>query len=63
MEVRLCSRGVADDAEVSLVGADLDSVDDVRDELFDHEPVEVTSTGGRVEYHDDVIATVVDHCD
>ena len=63
VEVRLSSRGVADNADVSLVGADLDSVDDVHDELFDHEPVEGSSSAGRVEYNDDVTATVAVHCD
>ena len=46
VEVDICSRGVADNADVSLVGVDLDSVDDVHDELFDNEPVEFSDAGG-----------------
>jgi len=63
VEVINGSRGKADNSDVCLVCADLESVDDVYNELLDNEPVQVVDADGRVDYEYDVTTTAANHCD
>ena len=54
VEVINGSRGEADNSDVCLVSADLESMNDVYNELLDNEPVQAVDTDGRVDYEYDV---------
>ena len=62
MKVGYSRRGEADNSDVSLVGADIESADDVYNELFHDVPVKILNAAGRVKYEDDVTVTVADNC-
>ena len=55
-------RGEADNSDACLVGADLESADDIDDELLDGVPVTCLKAAGGVEYEDNVRGTVAGRC-
>ena len=54
---------VADDADASFVLADLQTTDDIHDELFDGVPVLSANAEGRVDHEDDVSLAVPVDCE
>ena len=62
MKVGHSRRGEADNSDACVVGADLESADDVYHELLHDVPVKILNAAGGVKYEDDVTATVADNC-
>ena len=62
MKVGHSLRGEADNSDTCLIVANLEPADDVYHELLDDVPVQFPNACGRVDYEDNVTATVAGNC-